>query len=125
MHIWSEVLHSQHKPISTNVVSNMSNISGPVGVNGATGPKYSVPREAALVLQEGILDNPLISKYLPSDIKRVSAKTRFVGKEKPTLPVNWRIAESASALHALEAALIGLLLEKKYRVSAPEVEINP
>ena len=96
-----------------------------MGANGTVGSRYSVPEEAKLVLQEGILENPLISKYLPSDIQRIASKIHFVGKEKPTLPVNWRVAESASALHGLEAALIGLLLETKYGVSAPEVEINP
>jgi hypothetical protein len=65
----------------------------------------------------------LISKDLPPDLERFASRIRFTGPENPTLPVNWRFAESASALHALEAALIVMLLEKKYGVDGPEVEI--
>lgn len=93
-------------------------------LNGSNECSYSVPKEAELLFQK-ILNDPLISKYLPSDVKRCAASVRFVGKSKPTLPVNWRIAESASALHALEASLLGVLLERKYQVPVPQVEIEP
>jgi hypothetical protein len=86
---------------------------------------YSVPREAQVLFQNAILENPSISKYLPEGLKSRAKKVRFVGKTKPTLPVNWRLAESASALHALEASLLSLLLEEKYQVPAPQAEINP
>lgn len=96
-------------------------------MNGIKGPEtssYSVPRQAERIFHDELLGNPLISKYLPSGIAGAAAKVRFTGTDDPTMPVNWRLAESASALLALEAALVGQLLEKKYNVQAPEVEIN-
>lgn len=95
----------------------------PINVNGLHTP-YSVPKEAELVFHEGILNNPLISQYLPVEIKKYASKIRIRGREEPTLPVNWRFAESSTALHALEAALVCCLLEKKYNATAPEVEIR-
>lgn len=89
-----------------------------------TGLNYSVPKQAELVFRDEILNNPLVAKYLPPDVERIASRVRFTGGDKPTLPVNWRFAESASALNALEAALVGLLVEKKYRVEAPKAEIN-
>ena len=110
-------LLTDYVPYTTMVVGKARSID-------LTELKYSVPKQAELVFYEGILNNPLISKYLPSGSKQIASKIHFTGKNKPTLPVNWRFAESASALHALEASLIGLLLEKKYKVEAPEVEID-
>ncbi|OQU97090.1 hypothetical protein CLAIMM_03086 [Cladophialophora immunda] len=86
--------------------------------------KYSVPKQAEQVFWRDLVENPLVSKYLPPDIRVAASTIRFTGKDAPTLPVHWRLAESASALLALEAALVGLLLNKKYGVPAPEVEID-
>ena len=91
-------------------------------VNG--NQRYSVPKEAESLLQEGILRNPLVRDYLPPEVSEAARNVRFSGKDKPSLPVNWRFAESSAALHALEAALVGVLLGKKYGVRAPRVEIN-
>jgi hypothetical protein len=85
---------------------------------------YSVPKQAESIFHQELLQNPLISKYLPSDIDKPASKVVFTGNDAPTLPVNWRFAESASALLALEAALVGSLLQNKYGVEAPEVVIN-
>lgn len=96
-------------------------------MNGIKRPEtqsYSVPRQAERIFHEELLENPLISKYLPAGIEDAASKIQFTGKDAPTMPVSWRLAESACALLALEASLVGLLLEKKYGVSAPEVEIN-
>jgi crotonobetainyl-CoA:carnitine CoA-transferase CaiB-like acyl-CoA transferase len=85
---------------------------------------YSVPQQAEHIFRKGILQNPFVSKYLPEGIDNAASKVRFTGPDSPTMPVNWRLAESASALLALEASLVGLLLERKYAMSAPEAEIN-
>ncbi len=86
--------------------------------------KYSVPREAEKILCQKLLLDPRISKNLPPDLLRVATKVRFVGSDAPRLPLNWRVAESCSALHGLLATLVGVLLEKKYGVEAPEVVID-
>ena len=83
-----------------------------------------MPRQAEDVLRRGIVENPLISKYLPLEVSKTVSKIHFSGSDIPTLPVNWRIAESAAALHGLEAALVSVLLERKYGTTPPEVEIN-
>lgn len=85
---------------------------------------YSVPKEADTVFREKILLHPLVSKYLPDEAFRVANKLRFTGNDAPSLPVNWRIAESCSALHGLVATMVGVLLERKYDVQAPGVMIN-
>lgn len=85
---------------------------------------YSVPDEAQRVFAEQVLSNPLISKHLPEGLLRVSRKIGFSGSDSPRLPINWRIAESSAALYRLVAVLAGLLVERKYGVNTPEVEIN-
>ncbi|KAJ9618584.1 hypothetical protein H2204_013003 [Knufia peltigerae] len=86
--------------------------------------RYSVPVEAQKLFLEQVLLNPQISKHLPEELLHAGHKVRFTGSDLPRLPVNWRVAESSAALHALVAVLVGLLVEKKYGVDAPEVEIN-
>lgn len=84
---------------------------------------YSVPREAEALLQEGILNNPLLSN-LPAGLKEISQKVHFEGNERPSIPINWRFAESISSLKGLEAIFINLLLAKKYKVDPVDVIIN-
>jgi hypothetical protein len=64
-----------------------------------------------------------VKDFLP-DLSKIVDKIHFSGDEKPSLPVNWRIAGSSAALHGLEAAMVGLLLQRKYGVECPEMEIN-
>ncbi|KAF5963418.1 alpha-methylacyl racemase [Fusarium coicis] len=85
---------------------------------------YSVPDEAAKVFREGILTNPLISKYLPPDTEACSAPVTFSGFPRPSIPLNWRVAESLAALKGLEATLINVLLKRKYGVEPQEAVIN-
>lgn len=82
------------------------------GTNGTS--QYSVPGEAKKLFYEALLENTLISKYLPFETLELASKIHFSGDGKSSVPVNWRIAESAAALHALEATLVGILLEKRY-----------
>jgi hypothetical protein len=100
----------------------MGSIEHPNGVNGHI--SYSVPREAEKVFHEGILNNDLISKDLPAEVKESACKIHFTGTDRPSIPINWRFAESAAALKALEASVIGALLKRKYGIEAPAVEIN-
>ena len=93
--------------------------------NGADGHvSYSVPREAERVFHEGVLSNDQISVDLPPEVEETARKVTFTGTDWPSIPINWRFAESAAALKALEASVIGVLLERKYGVEAPNVEIN-
>ncbi|KAL1880859.1 hypothetical protein Plec18167_003394 [Paecilomyces lecythidis] len=84
---------------------------------------YSVPQEARKVFEDDILGNPLMSN-LPSNLKSLSEYVRFEGCDKPSVPINWRFAESISSLKALEATMLNALLVKKYKISPVKVTIN-
>ncbi|GKT71315.1 alpha methylacyl-CoA racemase [Colletotrichum tofieldiae] len=85
--------------------------------------EYSVPQEAEAVFQHGILSNPLL-RDLPSDLKSLSQHVKFEGSPKPSVPINWKFAESISALKALEATMVIRLLKKKYNAKPVDVTIN-
>jgi len=83
---------------------------------------YSVPAESTKVFQEGMLKNPLIAKSLPTGFESYGEKVKFVGSDFPSVPINWRFAESISALKGLEAVFLNALLVKKYGV-APGMDL--
>ncbi|KAE9582358.1 hypothetical protein CGMCC3_g1691 [Colletotrichum fructicola] len=85
--------------------------------------QYSVPQEASRVFCQGILNNPLVGPLSP-ELLALSKRIRFEGSDLPSVPVNWRFAESISALKAYEALLLMQLLSKKYGLSNTEVTIN-
>jgi hypothetical protein len=93
-------------------------------LNGNHQSKYSVPSQTRLVFEDGILNNPLIAKDLPKDAKELGKKIRFNGTDAPLVPINWRFAESVSALKGLEAVMVLSLLKEKYKTEVQEVTIN-
>jgi hypothetical protein len=95
------------------------------GTNGFNGEKgYSIPKETETVFHDGILNNKLIASTLPNEIAECAKTIRFEGSDKPTLPINWRFAESISALKGLEAAMVNVLLKRKYGMGPQEAVIN-
>ena len=78
---------------------------------------YSIPREAQAIYKKGILKNPLIARDLPPEVHAFASSIKFVGSPSPSLPVNWRLAESAASLKALEASIINALLKRKYNTT--------
>ena len=84
---------------------------------------YSVPHEAEVVFHRGILENPLM-QHLPTCLTELSRLVHFEGNALPSIPVNWRWAESISALKALEATMLNYLLTSKYEIPPVEVTIN-
>ncbi|KAH7391124.1 CoA-transferase family III domain-containing protein [Phaeosphaeria sp. MPI-PUGE-AT-0046c] len=85
---------------------------------------YSIPKEAQKVFQNGILSNPLIASTLPKDIEDAAKTIRFEGSDQPSVPINWRFAESISALKGVEAAIVNVLLKQKYGVEPQDAVIN-
>ncbi|KAL6897541.1 alpha-methylacyl-CoA racemase [Trichoderma evansii] len=69
---------------------------------------YSIPLEAKNVFCKGILQNPLISKYLSPEFADYAQFVKFEGSENPSIPINWRLAESIASLKALEATAVNL-----------------
>ncbi|KAL0933770.1 putative alpha methylacyl-CoA racemase [Colletotrichum truncatum] len=84
---------------------------------------YSVPQEAKAAFVTGILENPLM-KDLPADLRSLAQHVKFEGSSKPSVPMNWKFAESTAALKALEATLLNRLLMKKYNAEPADVVIN-
>ncbi|KAI3318366.1 CoA-transferase family III [Xylariaceae sp. AK1471] len=85
--------------------------------------KYSVPREAKALFEDGILRNPL-HKGLPTELQALANHVRFEGSGRPSVPINWRFAESISALKAFEATMLNLLVARKYNVEPSNITIN-
>lgn len=84
--------------------------------------EYSVQNEAKSIFDNGILNNSLMS--IPSDLKDLAKYVRFTGSPSPSIPINWRFAESAAATKAFEASMLNLLITKKYNVDPINIEIN-
>ncbi|KAF2681151.1 CoA-transferase family III [Lentithecium fluviatile CBS 122367] len=95
-------------------------------VNGHTNgvDTYSIPRETQKIFRDGVLNNPLIAPTLPEEIEECARRVEFVGTDKPSIPINWRFAESISALKGLEASMINVLLKRKYGVEPQQAVIN-
>lgn len=85
---------------------------------------YSVPEEAASVLDAGIIHNPLLVGNVPENAASLAQNIKFSGSRKPNIPVNWRFAESISALKGLEAIWLNALLELRYNALPVDIEIN-
>ena len=85
---------------------------------------YSIPRETQKLFIDGIVNNPLIGGILPAEFKEAASHIKFVGSDTVSIPINWRFAESISSLKGLEAAMVNVLLKKKYDVEAQDVVIN-
>lgn len=83
---------------------------------------YSVPAESRKVLIDGILNNP--NQELPAECKGLVDTINYVGRDKPTMAINWRLAESVASLKGLEAILMNALLGKKYGLAAQKITIN-
>ncbi|KAL6705948.1 hypothetical protein ACN47E_006227 [Coniothyrium glycines] len=85
---------------------------------------YSIPQATRKVFEDGILGNALIASSLPAEIQECAKTVRFEGSTKPSIPINWRFAESISALKGLEASMINVLLKRKYNLPPQEAVIN-
>jgi hypothetical protein len=85
---------------------------------------YSIPEQTQKLFQEGILQNPLIASTLPKEIQEAARMVHFEGTSKPSIPINWRFAESISALKGFEAATLNVLLKRKYGLQPQEAVIN-
>ncbi|KAJ5058821.1 CoA-transferase family III domain-containing protein [Bipolaris maydis] len=85
--------------------------------------EYSIPKEAQSVFENGILQNPLMND-LPAEVQGLSKFVRFEGSNNPSIPINWRFAESISALKAFEGVMLNNLLTKKYKIDPVEMTIN-
>lgn len=84
---------------------------------------YSVPHEAKQLLDKELLNNSRIPT-LPKEIHDAAKHITFTGNNLPSIPINWRFAESAAALKAFEACMLNVLRSKKYGVEFDDVTID-
>ncbi|KAH6668285.1 CoA-transferase family III domain-containing protein [Halenospora varia] len=84
---------------------------------------YSVPLESERLLKNSILLN-VLHKDLPDEAVEYGSLVRFEGSNNPSIPINWRFAESVASLKGFEAVMINVLLKRKYGVDPGEVVIN-
>lgn len=103
-----------------NRFSLHSNLS--IGGGKASGT-YSIPQEAQDIFVNEILYNGLLPK-LPQEIKDAGKLVKFTGSDVPSIPINWRFAESVSALKAFEASMLNVLRQRKYGSELSEVTID-
>lgn len=99
----------------------MGNIEAPVP---QTVSSYSVLSESKRLLTEALLNNPQIAKDIPPDAIDFAPRVTFTGSEVPSVPVNWRFAESVASLKAFEACIVSALLKRKYNVELTGASIN-
>lgn len=85
---------------------------------------YSVPEQTKQLLNKGILENPVIASDLPTGAAEAASKISFTGSDLPSISINWRFAESISALNALEATLVNVLLKRKYGLKPVPITID-
>lgn len=85
---------------------------------------YSVPEQTKQLFNKGILENPLIASDLPTGAAAAASRISFTGSDLPSIPINWRFAESISALKALEATLVNVLLKRKYGLEPVSITID-
>lgn len=84
---------------------------------------YSVPQESKELLIKGILRHKR-HQDLPQDLLDLVDLVHFEGSSLPSVPINWRLAESISALKGFLAVLINALLIRRYNAAPLEVRIN-
>lgn len=87
-------------------------------------PVYCKLGETQKVFHEGLLHNEKVNRFLPPEAARCASRIEFTGSSAPSLAINWRFAESVSALKALEATMVNVLLLRKYNIEPPKVTIN-
>lgn len=94
-----------------------------MGSIGDSTSNYSVPAEARQLLDKEILANKLIPS-LPKEIHEAAKHINYTGSLLPSIPINWRFAESVAALKGFEACMINVLRSKKYGVGFDDVTID-
>ena len=85
---------------------------------------YSVPSESSQLLHSALLSNPKISKDIPPEAATFASRVHFKGTDLPSIPINWRFAESAASLKGFEACIVSALVKRKYGVDLKGAEIN-
>ncbi|KAK1216289.1 hypothetical protein PQX77_021098 [Marasmius sp. AFHP31] len=88
-----------------------------------TTPPYSVPTQAAQLLKHGLIFNSL-HQSCPAEVQDTYKLIEFRGADLPSIPVNWRLAESIAAIKGFEASMLNVLLRRKLGIEPPKIVID-
>jgi hypothetical protein len=77
--------------VASSLLTSQSAVNGTSKFSGG----YSAQREAQDLLLNEIIRNPLM-KSLPTELEALSKHVRYEGSPFPSIPINWRFAESIS-----------------------------
>ena len=86
------------------------------------GDRYQLLYSA--VLGSGKSVDTVTIQGLPTELIDSAQLIQFEGNELPSIPINWRWAESIAALKAFEAAMLNHLLTRKSNILPVDVTIN-
>lgn len=84
---------------------------------------YSIALESRKLLENGILRHKHHAS-LSKDVQDLIQYINFEGSALPSIAINWRFAESISALKGFEAVMVNALLVQKYGHTPLKVTIN-
>jgi len=84
---------------------------------------YSVPTQASQLLKDGLVFNEL-HQSMPPEVHDVYKLVEFRGGDFPSMPINWRFAESIAAIKGFEACMLNVLLKKRFGIEPQKVVIN-
>ena len=85
---------------------------------------YSVPEECKGLLLQEISRKASESSTFPRECTNWGDLVTYQGTASPSIPINWRLAESVATLKGLEAVLINALVQRKYGEEPKPVVIN-
>ena len=85
-------LVQQATDVASSILKSDTQANG-THTDGEATKAYSAQREAQDLLINGIIRNPLM-KSLPTELETLSKHVRYEGSSLPSIPINWRFAES-------------------------------
>ncbi|KAL0574043.1 hypothetical protein V5O48_007907 [Marasmius crinis-equi] len=84
---------------------------------------YSVPAQAAQLLKDGLIFNKL-HRSVPPEIQDVYKLVEFRGTDSPSIPINWRFAESIAAIKGFEASMLNVVLKRKFGIEPQRIVVD-
>ncbi|KAK1222563.1 hypothetical protein PQX77_014577 [Marasmius sp. AFHP31] len=84
---------------------------------------YSVPKEASQLLKDGLVFNEL-HRSCPPEVQDVYRLVEYRGGDLPSIPINWRFAESIAAIKGFQACMLNVLLVKRFAIEPQKVVID-
>ncbi|KAK1230889.1 hypothetical protein PQX77_006004 [Marasmius sp. AFHP31] len=85
--------------------------------------EYSIPAQAFQLLKDGLVFNEL-HQSCPAEVQDVYKLVGYQGGDLPSIPINWRFAESIAAIKGFEACMLNVLLKRRFAIQPQKVVID-